>query len=329
MSTAIVELEENTFTYDGTAKKPQIKSVKIETDAGKLVNVNKKYYTVSYAKNIDPGNKRGEVIITGKDKFTGTKKVNFTINKRDIKTAIIDFRPPLCVYTGKAFKPGIESIQIRTSSGNLVNVSTNNYTISYRDNKLAGIASVIITGKDKFTGTQKLNFKIYPSMNITTKAEEIKKAMSNYDYCDLEAYYAGGSCISDGDHWGGHPCGLDYTFANSQKETGYKNTCCATYVSWVLRDVGLIDTTINGASNLKEHLLSDKNFKDVTGKGILPGDILYTTYPNGSGAHIEIAATKGGNKVYSAGSTKDIRTAGYTDRYTKKIIVKVIRAKDI
>lgn len=160
MSTAIVELEENTFTYDGTAKKPQIKSVKIETDAGKLVNVNKKYYTVSYAKNIDPGNKRGEVIITGKDKFTGTKKVNFTINKRDINTAEIQLLQTSFTYDSLAKKPSISSIKIRNAAGRSVSVSSNNYTVSYKDNINSGTASAIITGRDKFTGTKTVKFRI-------------------------------------------------------------------------------------------------------------------------------------------------------------------------
>lgn len=129
---------------------------------------------------------------------------------------------------------------------------------------------------------------------ITLKAKEIHDYMreNNYGYCTYDH-----RCNHEGS------CGLNATFELSK--TNHHNTCCATYVSWVLQETGYItkqehiDHNLNGANNLINYL-SQKGWKEIDKKDIKPGDILCY---NG---HIAIYGGKG--RQYDAGSKKMLET---------------------
>ena len=76
-SSISVALNPTTYTYDGTEKKPGV-TVK---DGTNTLTVGTDYSFV-YSNNINAGT--GKVTITGKGNYTGTKIVNFTINKRTL-----------------------------------------------------------------------------------------------------------------------------------------------------------------------------------------------------------------------------------------------------
>lgn len=118
---------------------------------------------------------------------------------------------------------------------------------------------------------------------------------NNYTYC----VYGGNSYEECGTYGKAH--GLNVTF--EQSKTGFHNTCCATFVSWVLQEAGYITAQehTNGA-NAMTNLLLSKGFtviRDVT--QLEPGDII--SYNE----HVEIYA--GDNTVYNAGSGNSIRSA--------------------
>lgn len=124
---------------------------------------------------------------------------------------------------------------------------------------------------------------------ISLKAKEIHDYIreNKYGYCTYDD-----RCSHDG------KCGLNATFDASK--TGYHNTCCATYVSWVLQETGYItkkehiDNYLNGANNLWNYLIK-KGWTEVTDKSNLqPGDIL--CYNN----HIAIYGGRGAQ--YDAGN---------------------------
>lgn len=132
-------------------------------------------------------------------------------------------------------------------------------------------------------------------------ADTIHKYMeqNNYTYC----VYGGNSYEECGSYGKAH--GLDNTFEKSK--TNHQNTCCATYVSWVLQEAGYITEEehaangLNGANNLANFLVN-KGFTVITDINQLePGDIL--SYDG----HIEIYA--GDGAVYNAGSGSAIRNA--------------------
>lgn len=133
--------------------------------------------------------------------------------------------------------------------------------------------------------------------SILESAEKIHTYMeqNNYSYCIL-----GGE---DNSHPGS--CGLDSTFEESK--TNHHLTCCATFVSWVLRDAGLIDQTIHyvgseGSSGLNNILESTYHWTRVNSSELQPGDVMVYV-----GQHIEIYA--GNGTKYNAGDVDSIQNA--------------------
>jgi len=115
---------------------------------------------------------------------------------------------------------------------------------------------------------------------------------NEYTYC----VYGGNSSEECGLYGKTH--GLSKTFEESKSN---KNTCCATYVSWVLQECGYLtdEEHLDGANNLTNLLIS-KGWKVITNPSeFLPGDVL--TY----NSHVEIYA--GDGKIYNAGSGNSIR----------------------
>lgn len=115
---------------------------------------------------------------------------------------------------------------------------------------------------------------------------------NNYTYC----VYGNNRCEECPQYR--KSCGLNTTFEKSKN--GYHNTCCATFVSWVLQEAGYIteEEHTNGADSLAK-VLERKGWKRISYSDLEPGDILYYS------GHIEIYA--GDGTVYNAGSGSDIR----------------------
>ncbi len=150
---------------------------------------------------------------------------------------------------------------------------------------------------------------------ISIKAKEIHDYMreNNYGYCTYDS-----RCNHDG------KCGLNATFEASK--TAYHNTCCATYVSWVLQELGYltkqehIDNNLNGANNLINYL-AKKGWKEIEEKDIQPGDILCY---NG---HIAIYGGRG--RKYDAGNRELIRKEAPCKASWKMGVKKILRAPDL
>ena len=160
------------------------------------------------------------------------------------------------------------------------------YVVDYIDNGVISIA------KDIFGN------KIYSGGTIVEIADMIHKYMeqNNYTYCVLNDSNEYEECKK---YSKAH--GLNRTFEESK--TGHHNTCCATYVSWVLQMAGYIEDSdhSDGAETLAQTILIGKyGWKRVSVAEVQPGDILYYTY-----GHIEIYA--GNNTKYNAGSGDAIR----------------------
>ncbi len=117
---------------------------------------------------------------------------------------------------------------------------------------------------------------------------------NGYTYC----VYGSNSYEECGRNGKSH--GLSRTFEASKSN---KNTCCATYVSWVLQEAGYLTESEHndGADNLT-NLLINKGWTVITDiNQFQPGDVL--TYSS----HVEIYA--GDGTVYNAGSGKAIRNS--------------------
>lgn len=114
------------------------------------------------------------------------------------------------------------------------------------------------------------------------------------------------------------------TFEKSKEN--FQNTCCATYVSWVLQETGYltkqehIDNYLNGANNLIRYL-ERKGWKEVDEKDIMPGDILCYS------GHIAIYGGRG--KQYDAGNKQLLQIEAPSKVTWGMSVNKVLRAPDL
>lgn len=129
---------------------------------------------------------------------------------------------------------------------------------------------------------------------IVAKAEEIHQYMEDnkYTYC----VYGGNSYEECDDFGKDH--GLNTTFEESK--TGYHNTCCATYVSWVLQETGYLSKSehTNGADTLAS-TLRNKGWTKVSANELEPGDVMVFS------GHVQIYGDNA--EIYNAGSGRSIR----------------------
>lgn len=136
-------------------------------------------YTVSYSDNVNAGT--AAIKLSGKNNFTGTKNVTFTINPESISNATISSIPEQ-KYMGVAITP------IPTITYNGKTLSNNaDYTLSYSNNNRVGTATVTITGKGNFTGTTSKNFTIKDftpdsSNPISLNSDKLKINWDNTSY---------------------------------------------------------------------------------------------------------------------------------------------------
>lgn len=121
---------------------------------------------------------------------------------------------------------------------------------------------------------------------------------NNYTYC----VYGGNSYEECGTFGKGH--GLDPTFEESK--TKHQNTCCATFVSWVLQEAGYmtaeehVQYNGNGALSLARFLENQKGWTRVDASQMEAGDVMVYNY-----GHVQLYA--GDGTTYNAGSGEAIR----------------------
>ncbi|SCW29947.1 Glucan-binding domain-containing protein (YG repeat) [Ruminococcaceae bacterium YRB3002] len=133
-------------TYTGSAIKPAV-TVK---DGSRLL-VKGTDYSVSYSNNVNVGT--ATVTVTGKGNYTGTRTVYFSIVTvaSGFTVSPIDDQ----TYTGSAIKP---VVTVKDGSKTLVNGT--DYTVSYSNNVNAGTATVTVTGKGNYSGSESVTFVI-------------------------------------------------------------------------------------------------------------------------------------------------------------------------
>ncbi|WP_028510325.1 CAP domain-containing protein [Ruminococcus sp. NK3A76] len=111
-------------------------------------------FTLTYKNNKAVGT--AIVTITGKGNYTGSIKKTFKITKASVAKAKVTGVNKRYKYTGKAIKPAVKTVKL----GSVTLKKGRDYTVSYKNNKKAGTATVVITGKGNYKGTVKKTFKI-------------------------------------------------------------------------------------------------------------------------------------------------------------------------
>ncbi|MBQ1390389.1 MAG: InlB B-repeat-containing protein, partial [Firmicutes bacterium] len=136
--------------YNGTAQKPAVvkdgtKTLKEGTD-----------YTATYKANTDVGT--ATVTVTGKGAYSGTVTKTFKITAANVKTATVSGLTAK-TYNGTMQKPA-PAVKMTLSGKTVTLKSGTDYTVTYKNNKNAGTATVTVTGKGNFTGSKSATFKI-------------------------------------------------------------------------------------------------------------------------------------------------------------------------
>ena len=165
LSKCTITLSSTSYKFSGVEKKP-----KVTVRKGKQV-FSKSDYTVTYKNNLNAGT--GKVIVTAKQNskvLKGSVTKYFKIEKKELSTMRYKtLSADSFVYNGKEFKPTLKL------SGDVLKLSLNkDYTITYKNNKEVGIATVTATGKGNYKGTYSKTFMILPKKVTGIKASNIK-----------------------------------------------------------------------------------------------------------------------------------------------------------
>ena len=188
-STFTATLNPTSYTYDGTEKKPSV-TVK---DGENLLAVGTDYSFV-YSDNINAGT--GKVTITGKGNYTGTKVLNFTINKRAITVKAADGSK---TYDGAALTNAAVTLTAgtlvsgqsltATATGSITNVGSTANTVS---SAVVKSGTTDVSGNytiTKTNGTLTVNKR-----TLTVKAEAKSKT---YGAGDPELTYTCSNQVSE------------------------------------------------------------------------------------------------------------------------------------
>ncbi|MBR1752299.1 MAG: leucine-rich repeat protein [Ruminococcus sp.] len=165
MKNATVKGIKKSYTFTGSAIKPKITSVKV----GSLTLKEGTDYSVSYKSNTKAGT--ATVKLTGERSFKGTYSKTFTIAKKSLAKAKVTGIKKSYQYTTKAIKPVPTKL---TVSGNTLKKGTD-YTISYKNNKKLGTATLTIKGKGNYKGSLSKTFKIAKRNVKTAKITGVSK----------------------------------------------------------------------------------------------------------------------------------------------------------
>ncbi len=142
------------------------KAVKPEpvVTAGGARLVKNKDYKVQYQNNKNAGT--AFVIVTGKGAYKGKVVVPFTIKAAQGTSGMTVKSISAKTYNGKYQRPA-PSVTVSIGGKNKKLVKNKDYTVTYKNNRHAGTAEVIVTGKGNYAGmTAKTTFTIKPQ-NIT------------------------------------------------------------------------------------------------------------------------------------------------------------------
>ena len=135
-------------TYTGAAIQPRVSL----TYGGEKIPETE--YTVVYQDNINAG--VAKIVISGKNSYQGQKQVTFRILPKQIKGCALS-KVKDKTYTGKQVKP---SVTLKDGVRKLK--KDRDYSISYKNNKKIGKATIQVKGKGNYQGTKSCTFKILP-----------------------------------------------------------------------------------------------------------------------------------------------------------------------
>lgn len=170
LSNLTVTLSDNTYTYDGKSKTPEV----VVKDGIKKLTLNKDY-TIEYKDNINAGT--GKVIITGKGNYSGSTTKTFTINKATATCKINSvpaLKYPNSISGNLTYNcTGTGNITVASGNTNVITASKTSDTVISLTAKTIGTSKITISQAESTNYTSATI-----SQDITVSAEEY---MINFD----------------------------------------------------------------------------------------------------------------------------------------------------
>ena len=150
ISGCTVTLSTTSYTYDGKEKKPAV-TVK---DGTKTLSLNTAY-TVAYENNTNAG--KATVKVTGKGDYTGTKSVQFTINKAapvlKFESASVTKNPSDAAFTNKLTKTTDGTVTFKSSKTSVATVNSTSGKVSIKGEGQTTITATATAGTNYNAGT--------------------------------------------------------------------------------------------------------------------------------------------------------------------------------
>ncbi len=161
-NTEITGLED--MTYTGSALFQDNLKIYYLSDSEETANANMIEleegvdYTLEYEDNTNVSENGAYITVTGIGDYSGELLLNFMIKAKDLsKLEIAKIADQN--YSGSALEP---KVSVKDGTKELTEGS--DYSLSYENNKEIGTATVTVSGKGNYSGSQKLSFKIKASV---------------------------------------------------------------------------------------------------------------------------------------------------------------------
>ncbi len=174
VSSPTIELSATSFTYNGSAQKPTVTSVK---DGETTINASE--YTIGYTDDVTNA---GQKTVTITDKANGNYTVSgsatFVINPKEVSSPTIELSATSFTYNGSAQKPTVTSVKDGETT-----INASEYTIGYTDDVTnAGQKTVTITDKanGNYTVSGSATFVINPK-EVSSPTIELSATSFTYN----------------------------------------------------------------------------------------------------------------------------------------------------
>ncbi len=208
------------YTYNGQAVKPNFV---VTTPTGQVLSYDAS--EVVYRNKTDAGTIVGDTTSAGTvtaviPVTAGSQKINVTITFVILKKQVTACRTVQLInntYTGKELTPPVAILY-----NNKQLVSGRDYTVTYKDNKNPGVASVIITGRGNYAGTTTLHFNILAANVFKLKASATTTSSIKLNWSKGSKVTGYQIYSSDGKKKYGTTSGSSYTVKKLKAGTGYK-----------------------------------------------------------------------------------------------------------
>ena len=148
-----VILDQSTFVYDRTAKKPNVLLVKV----GDTMVV--PTFTTAYSNNVNAGN-TATVTVTGSGNFTGSVNKTFVITPKPVSSDMIRFNKENFIYNEAEQKPVVTIKDGETTMTPGTATDDNDYTLTNEGGTNVGVYYVYIDGHGNYTGRASRPFYI-------------------------------------------------------------------------------------------------------------------------------------------------------------------------